>query len=123
MCDIILEIHKKTNFSCMRLFLKNYVSTLSFLGILTLLYSTHSVFSQYVTGEYWSAYYTMHFSSMQFFGVILALYIIFLIPFYLKYQTPGKALIFYQYCYHKWHDTTTPWTKNETNAILSWVVK
>jgi len=104
-------------------FLKNYFSTLSFLGILFVFYSTHWAFIHYVSGEYSIIYQTIHFSGKSFFLFIIGLYALLLIPFYIKYTSPSKALILYQYISKKWKHSETPWTKKETNAILSWIVK
>jgi len=104
-------------------FLKNYFSTLSFLGILFAVYNYHAAFTQYTTGEYSFFYHTLSISAKHFFLIIIGCYIIFLIPFYLIYTQPSKARILYQYIWKKWYNRTTVWTKLETNALLGWIVK
>lgn len=106
-------------------FLKNYFSTLLFILLLYIFYSTHSHYVWYLSGVY-SFYFLPEFelNIKDVFFNIIKLYSILLIWFYIFYEEKSKARIVLGYIYRKYFKKST-WNiqPEEKTAILAWVVK
>lgn len=103
-------------------FLKNYLSTLSFLALMLGLY-TYSDFhsnlmSQNISLQMWDI---VIFIPHIFYAILIA-YIILLLPFYHVHKNPSKARIVLWYFSKvvRWNNT---YSEIEKTALLTWMVK
>lgn len=103
-------------------FIKNYVSTLSFLAFAYYFYSQNSNFSNFSSGSVWFVFHNFSFDIISVFYYILGAYIIFLIPYYVSYPSKSKARLVYWYIWQImrwWND----YGMEHKNALLAWIVK
>lgn len=106
-------------------FFKNYFSTLLFIFLLYLFYSTHSHYVGYLSGTY-SFYFLPEFqlNIKEVFLFMVKLYCIVLIPFYIFIDEKSKARIVLWYIYRKiFKQDSLKIQSEEKTALLAWIVK
>lgn len=103
-------------------FLKNYLSTISFLYFAYFFYSTNHHMINFTSGSVWFVFNDFSFQIIEVFHFVFIAYFILLIPYYLIYKTPSKARLVYMYLWEiiKWGNNYND--KNKT-ALLAWIVK
>lgn len=103
-------------------FIKNYVSTLSFLYFAYFFYSSNVTFLNFTSGSVWFVFNDMSFKVISIFHIIFILYFILLIPFYFVHTEPSKARLVYIYIWEimRWGDN---YGHKHKTALLAWGVK
>ncbi len=106
-------------------FLKNYFSTLLFIVIIYIFYSTHSHYVNYLSGVYSFHFYPQfQLNIKEVFLFVVKLYFVALIPFYIFQEEKSKARIILSYLSRKiFQKKSSPIQANEKTAILAWIVK
>jgi len=103
-------------------FLKNYISTLWFIALAYFFYTQSNFHTNFIEQYISLAFWDIQIFIPHIFYTIIALYIIFLIPFYYIYHEKSKARIIIWYLW-KVIQGNNEYTKKEHTAILSWMVK
>lgn len=106
-------------------FLKNYLSTLLFIIMLYIFYSTHNHYVGFFVWDYSFEFYKKYSISVKgVFLFIINLYIFLLIPFYIFFDWKSKARIIFWYLYRVFFQKNlSKVTQIEKTAILAWIVK
>ncbi|MBW7955015.1 DUF1295 domain-containing protein [Candidatus Gracilibacteria bacterium] len=106
-------------------FLKNYISTLSFIIFLYIFYSTQKYYAGFFVGEYSFLFLDgFKVNIKEIFLIIIKLYFILLIPFYAFFDGESKARIILGFLYNKIIKRNKKnITQAEKTAILAWIVK
>lgn len=106
-------------------FFKNYFSTLLFIVLIYIFYSTHSHYVGYLSWVY-----GFHFlpgfqlNIQEVFLSVVKLYFVLLIPFYIFQEEKSKARIIISYLLRKiFQKKSPPFQPIEKTAILAWIVK
>lgn len=106
-------------------FLKNYFSTLFFILILYIFYSSHNHYVGYFVWSY-SFYFLDWFQLhiQEVFTFIIKFYLITLIPFYILFEEKSKARIVFWFITRKLlKKEKNPIQPYEKTALLAWIVK
>ncbi len=118
------------NSNKINLFFQNYLSTISFILFWYLFYTNIPYYLNYNKAGYKGFLYNnfglfngFNIDSTTIFIIIILLYVILLIPYYIKYPSKSKALIIYEYIDKKIHNFSYKINKKEKTAILAWIVK
>jgi len=109
----------------MKNFLKNYLSTILFIIIAYIFFSNITFYQNFLIKDIHILSFgiNLKFNSKIIYDIIIILYIILLIPFYLKYKEKSKARIIIKYFYKKFKDKNYKIKKKEKISILAWLVK
>lgn len=107
----------------MKNFLKNYLSTMSFLGIAFFYFSNISYYQKQLLREFYIPDTQLVIYSENIFIWIILFYAIVLLVYYWKYNQKSKARIVYRYVIDKIHNKERKISSEEKTAILSWVLK
>lgn len=107
----------------MKLWLKNYLSTLSFIGGIFVFYNSFEYFRKFFTANYYIQPIDLHITSVEVFTGIILLYIFLLPIFYFYSQEKWKSLIIFEYFWKVWKYQILKPTKEEKIAFLAWWVK
>ena len=105
-------------------FLKNYFSTLSFIAWVYFFYSNIAYYQDFLSWNFSLAFAeNIATSSQNVFEIVIALYVIFLIPFYLIYKEKSKARIIINLIFDFIFKQKKNIKQYEKTAILAWIVK
>jgi protein-S-isoprenylcysteine O-methyltransferase Ste14 len=104
-------------------FLKNYFSTILFIGILYAFYTSNSYFLNFLSWKYSLSFFPVNITSFDVFKVIFWSYIVLLIPFYLFEKDASKARITLDFLKNKICIPDYEIQDYEKTALLSWVLK
>jgi protein-S-isoprenylcysteine O-methyltransferase Ste14 len=107
----------------MKDFLKNYISTTSFILLAYFFYSQINFYQNFLIKNFSFRFVDLHFSSLIIYKIIILLYIIFLIPFYIFFTNKSKARIIINYILIKIKNIKYKISKKEQVSILAWIVK
>lgn len=106
-------------------FLKNYFSTLFFIIIIYVFYSTHSHYTWFFVWNYSFVFLPwFNLEIKEVFEYVILFYTITLIPFYIFFKEKSKARIVINYIFRKISKKDKEEIKNyEKTSILAWFVK
>ena len=107
----------------MKQFFKNYLSTMSFVGIWYFYYSQVEYFNNFFLKTLTFQFNHFQIETIHVFDFIVFLYAILLIPFYYFHNNDSKAFIIYKFFKNKYTNTQYKISKIEKNALLAWCVK
>jgi protein-S-isoprenylcysteine O-methyltransferase Ste14 len=103
-------------------FLKNYLSTLFFIFLAYLIYTRSNFHFDFISGNVSIDFLNINLEILNVFYAIIGLYVVFLIPLYLKYPAESKARIVIGY-FSKVIRGDNSYSEKEKTALLVWIVK
>ena len=105
-------------------FLKNYFSTLVFIVLVYFFYSNIPHYQDFLRWEFSLTFnQNIKTNSAVIFQMVIALYIIFLVPFYIVYKEKSKARIIIKVIFDSIFKQKRNIKQHEKTAILAWIVK
>lgn len=108
----------------MSAFFKNYLSTLLFIWLLYLFYSSNSYYTSLFSGQYFfNIFWGFWFTYQEIIHTIIFWYVILLIPFYSLFPTQSKAYIILKMLKKLLNNLSYKLEKQEKTALLAWGVK
>lgn len=107
----------------MQNFLKNYLSTLSFIFLAYFFYSSNAYYQNFLIKTNSFKFIDYSVNTLDIFHGIILSYIILLIPFYIIYWDKSKARMIYSYLVKKVKNLKHKLPKKTKIAFLAWAVK
>lgn len=104
-------------------FLKNYLSTISFIIIAYFLFLDNSFYYNFLIKDFSFTFNFFSLNTLIVYQTIIISYIIFLIPFYIRYKEKSKARMIVEYILNKVMNFKYKLHKEEKISILAWTVK
>ncbi len=118
------------NSNSINIFFKNYLSTISFIFLWYLFYSSIPFYLDFQNWHYngflygsFQLFNGFKIESTSIFSYIIILYLSLLIPYYIKYKEKSKAIIIYEYINNIFSISNYKINSKEKTAILAWIVK
>lgn len=103
-------------------FLKNYCSTVLFIVLAYIFYSSNDFYINFFSGGLSFVFTDFGISVRSILWTVVRLYVVLLIPYYIYYKTPSKARTVIWY-FKKVISGDPSQSQKEKTAILSWLVK
>jgi protein-S-isoprenylcysteine O-methyltransferase Ste14 len=107
----------------MKLWLKNYLSTIFFILLIYGFYNSFSYFTTFFTATFTLQPLKFSIQSVDIFKWVIGLYILILPIFYLQSENKSKALIVIEYLFKKGKYFSYKANFEEKTSFLAWIVK